>query len=425
MGFVRKTKKKAAGKAANGGRANAHGITRKTTISAKATGSKPGEREYQIAAIINSRVRDFVLEYRVKWKFSKPKYTWEPIQNLRNAPMSIEAFHEKQPLKPRRVPFFYRLFELPLELRDIIYHYYLFDGVHVNGEGRPVIVVTSSPSNEPKGHSYLSSILCVNRQVSDEAAKVFFGRAEFQFIFYLKSAPVTPMPDPPVGNCSIEGYYDVSSFLSKTQRHQSFAVGDFRDIYTFPGIMYNTRPSTRLQYPRGSSAAIRLCTEPLGKVRNIAYREIEEVITPVKIITSRHRMRFITLNLCWTHWSSHRPDPPVVATRCCLDISEICMLLSTIIWPFSYLAGLRSLKLNHIEKRLCPECKAIFDYKTRELSSNVFQSPIFKGAIGNLDSLYFGSQIKQKYIWLSYMAYTIELSRDRWVPRLGANVISE
>ena len=63
------------------------------------------EEEWEISEILDSRRRYRRLQYLVKWTgYDHP--TWEPIEDLENAPDHIRQFHENYPDKPRplRIP---------------------------------------------------------------------------------------------------------------------------------------------------------------------------------------------------------------------------------------------------------------------------------------------------------------------------------
>ena len=66
-----------------------------------------GETEYEVSAILDSRRKRNVLEYRVQWKGfdgHAESATWEPADNVSNAPLLLEAFHKKYPRKPKPRP---------------------------------------------------------------------------------------------------------------------------------------------------------------------------------------------------------------------------------------------------------------------------------------------------------------------------------
>jgi Chromo (CHRromatin Organisation MOdifier) domain/Transposase family tnp2 len=59
--------------------------------------------EYEVHAIVDSRLKKGVLEYRVEWKgyeHTKDYRSWEPLDCLTNAKLCIRQFHERFPGKP-------------------------------------------------------------------------------------------------------------------------------------------------------------------------------------------------------------------------------------------------------------------------------------------------------------------------------------
>lgn len=53
-----------------------------------------GEPEWEVEKILDSRVRDGVKEYLVKWEGWSPSYNqWEPEEHLRGAPEALKAYH--------------------------------------------------------------------------------------------------------------------------------------------------------------------------------------------------------------------------------------------------------------------------------------------------------------------------------------------
>jgi len=56
------------------------------------------ELEYEVEAVLDSRIRKSKLGYLVEWKGYGPKErTWEPAENLENAKEAIAAFHFRHP----------------------------------------------------------------------------------------------------------------------------------------------------------------------------------------------------------------------------------------------------------------------------------------------------------------------------------------
>ena len=72
--------------------------------------------EWEVREILNSRLKEYtipgksrrskakkttVLEYQVSWKdFDDSEDSWEPAENLENAPELVEEFHRRHPLAP-------------------------------------------------------------------------------------------------------------------------------------------------------------------------------------------------------------------------------------------------------------------------------------------------------------------------------------
>ncbi len=55
-----------------------------------------GEEEYEVEAVLDSRMRRGQLEYLVQWKgYTAEHNSWEPEGNLENAPEQIEAFRSR------------------------------------------------------------------------------------------------------------------------------------------------------------------------------------------------------------------------------------------------------------------------------------------------------------------------------------------
>lgn len=59
--------------------------------------------EFEVEEIVDSRVRNKKIEYRVHWAgYPKKKdYTWEPEVNVQNAREKVEEFHKTNPSAPR------------------------------------------------------------------------------------------------------------------------------------------------------------------------------------------------------------------------------------------------------------------------------------------------------------------------------------
>jgi hypothetical protein len=74
------------------------------------------QEEWEVREILNSRLKEYkvpqkgkgrkskkitVLEYQVSWKdFDDSEDSWEPAENLENAPQLVEEFHRRHPLAP-------------------------------------------------------------------------------------------------------------------------------------------------------------------------------------------------------------------------------------------------------------------------------------------------------------------------------------
>jgi hypothetical protein len=58
--------------------------------------------EYEVDKVLDSRIHRNKLQYKVKWKgYEDPSEdTWEPEQNLENATLAIQQFHDNFPNKP-------------------------------------------------------------------------------------------------------------------------------------------------------------------------------------------------------------------------------------------------------------------------------------------------------------------------------------
>ena len=62
------------------------------------------DEEYEVDAIIDSRIYKGKLQYLVHWKgYDESERTWEPVSNLRNSPEIVEQFHASHPSAPRRL----------------------------------------------------------------------------------------------------------------------------------------------------------------------------------------------------------------------------------------------------------------------------------------------------------------------------------
>ena len=62
------------------------------------------DEEYEVDAIIDSRIYKGKLQYLVHWKgYDESERTWEPVANLRNSLEIVEHFHASHPSAPRRL----------------------------------------------------------------------------------------------------------------------------------------------------------------------------------------------------------------------------------------------------------------------------------------------------------------------------------
>ena len=60
-----------------------------------------GELEYEVAGILDSKIERGKLKYLLDWVNCGPEErTWEPVENVENAPDSVAAFHREHPLRP-------------------------------------------------------------------------------------------------------------------------------------------------------------------------------------------------------------------------------------------------------------------------------------------------------------------------------------
>ena len=60
------------------------------------------EEEWEVERILDSRRRKRKLQYLVQWAgYNHIQTSWEPAENLENAPDIVEEFHRDNPTKPR------------------------------------------------------------------------------------------------------------------------------------------------------------------------------------------------------------------------------------------------------------------------------------------------------------------------------------
>ena len=66
--------------------------------------SEDRDEEYEVDAIIDSRIYKRQLQYLVHWKgYDESKRTWEPVSNLKNSPEIVEQFHKSHPPAPQHL----------------------------------------------------------------------------------------------------------------------------------------------------------------------------------------------------------------------------------------------------------------------------------------------------------------------------------
>jgi hypothetical protein len=64
-----------------------------------------GDTQYEVEAVLNSRMRYRRLEYLVQWKgYDAGENMWVPHYNV-VAPEAVAAFHRRNPGAPRRINF--------------------------------------------------------------------------------------------------------------------------------------------------------------------------------------------------------------------------------------------------------------------------------------------------------------------------------
>ena len=62
------------------------------------------DEEYEVDAIVDSRIYKGKLQYLVHWKgYDESERTWEPVSNLKNSPEIVEQFHASHPSAPHRL----------------------------------------------------------------------------------------------------------------------------------------------------------------------------------------------------------------------------------------------------------------------------------------------------------------------------------
>ena len=60
--------------------------------------------EYEVEKVLDSRQRRGKLEYFIQWRgYDINERTWEPTENLVNAPQKVHEFHRRYPQKPKPI----------------------------------------------------------------------------------------------------------------------------------------------------------------------------------------------------------------------------------------------------------------------------------------------------------------------------------
>ena len=63
-----------------------------------------GEEEFEVAEVLDARIRRRKVEYLVRWKgYDDANNTWEPEGNLENAQEKVQDFHKRHPQAPKRI----------------------------------------------------------------------------------------------------------------------------------------------------------------------------------------------------------------------------------------------------------------------------------------------------------------------------------
>ena len=66
--------------------------------------SKECNEEYEVEYIVASHIYRCQLQYLVHWKgYEEHECTWEPISNVKNAPLVVEHFYKENPSAPRKL----------------------------------------------------------------------------------------------------------------------------------------------------------------------------------------------------------------------------------------------------------------------------------------------------------------------------------
>lgn len=58
------------------------------------------EEEWEVSRVLESRIYNRELRYRVEWEGHPPDPIWYPASNFRHAPVKFKEYHKENPLKP-------------------------------------------------------------------------------------------------------------------------------------------------------------------------------------------------------------------------------------------------------------------------------------------------------------------------------------
>ena len=66
--------------------------------------SEEQDEEYEVDYIVASRIYRCQLQYLVHWKgYKEHEHTWEPVSNVKNAPLVVECFYKENPSAPQKL----------------------------------------------------------------------------------------------------------------------------------------------------------------------------------------------------------------------------------------------------------------------------------------------------------------------------------
>ena len=66
--------------------------------------SEERDEEYEVDYIVASCIYRCQLQYLVHWKgYEEHEHTWEPVSNVKNAPLVVEHFYKENPSAPRKL----------------------------------------------------------------------------------------------------------------------------------------------------------------------------------------------------------------------------------------------------------------------------------------------------------------------------------